>query len=266
MSLGSVGNIYSRGEISPARLRAVLSLSGLLAGRPTIAGIENLGKVPRSRRLVVATTHLTDLDIPLAARALDSHLDLAIVDMLPNHDVIKRPGQAILSKLASEKNFIPVDYSVDKQGNETAGLFNPRNFTPMLNAIDSGKALVIAAHEPSPDRKFTKPGVGASYLAAVTGAMILPVAVNLEASGNVGMSETKIQTFFARPDASVSVGGPVELPEGPDVGQLGTLMEKRHQGDRLVCSEIEEFHLIKNYLHAQSEALLDQLKALSAAQ
>lgn len=253
-----------RSESSPRRLRAALALMKLaIVGKVTTSGIENLDHVPGQRKLVVATTHFTDIDVALAAYVLDEHMDIAIADMLPNHNFWKRPAAVIAARMIGAARLIPIDYTVRKHKNEIPGIFNPANYEPMLGAMNDGKVVIMAAHEPSPDRKFARAGVGVPYLASMAGATILPAAVKLDTDRNLGMMETALQTVLIRPPAHVTFGKPIDLSTGPDVGHLGKLIDQSHLGMRLDEDSRAEVHAITTYLRAQGAMILGTLKQLT---
>jgi 1-acyl-sn-glycerol-3-phosphate acyltransferase len=244
---------------SPARLRASLALMSLVIGKPELKGLDNLGKIPHDRELVIATTHLTYIDLPLAASALKDELDLAIAAMSVIHDVWKKPAEWACLKLAGTHNFFPIDFRVDKDGKQVARPFNPDNFDPLLSAMSHGKSVIIAAHSPSHDGKFTRAGIGAPYLAARSGATILPVAVNVANRG----SENKLSTVLRRPDATIAIGEPMSMSAGPDVSEMSALFNRRRQGEILAHNDVNEFGQISSYLREQGEIIVGSLVELS---
>jgi hypothetical protein len=254
-------------ESSSARLRlAFKALVEMQVGEVTVRGGEHLKEIPPNRKLIIATTHLSDLDMPLAANALTDSFDLAIVNMSVHHSMRPKTGEPTTFAgiiAAGKDNFIPVDFSKDpKTGEKTAGIFNPENFEPMQEALDKGKRVMIAAHNPSHNFEINNPGYGAAYLAELSEAMILPVAVNLESEGGVGMYGSGAKTFLKKPKADVIIGVPFELQPIEGLSRLGEILAKRKVGEKLSSEDRQEFLKLSSALRVQSEQLLMKITEL----
>lgn len=257
---------HSLNEKSPRQLRAALFCMRLgLVGEITTMGMENLDTIPSDRGLVIATTHLTDIDMPLAAYVLGRRLDIAMADMSLNH---QGPNRLVV-KIAGERNFFAIDFRKNEKGEEVPRIFNPDNFEPMVRAIKNGKRLMVAAYMPSKTREFTRTGNAVPYIAALGRAMILPVAVSLETDENLGMvPETLARTICKGPDVRVVIGEPMELPQGPDLSLLQEVGRARRDGKRLPrgIGIADEMKAIKEFLNAQSKTIGEGLKLLSQTQ
>jgi hypothetical protein len=254
-------------EHSSKRLMLALdTLVKLQVGEVSIHGKEHLTEIPDDRKVIIASTHLSDLDMPLAVYALGNDLDLAIVNMSVHHSWNPKSGEPSTYAglvAAGKENFIPVDFEKDSiTGEKRSSAFNAENFQPMLEALDHNKRVLIAAHNPSHDFELDKAGYGAAYLAELGDALILPVAVKLESDGQVGMYGTATKTFLKKPNATVEIGSPFELTKIEGIEQFRAILEKRKQGEKLTAEEREYFMELSRALRAQSEALMEKIAAL----
>jgi len=251
-------------ESSPKRL--MLSIEALLklqVGKVEVSGQEHLKDIPPNRKLVIATTHISDLDVPITVGSLGHDLDLAVVNMSVHHSLREEAGTFLGVMASGRDNYIPVDFNRDKEtGVKTAGLFNPQNFEPMRSALNKGKRVLIAAHNPSHDAELGEPGYGAAYLAELEGAMILPVGVQLLGEKELGMYGTGAKTFAHKPDAKVSIGQPFELEKIQGLEELGQIMAKRQSGEKLTKENLQRFSELKKSLKEQSEILLQHIAGL----
>jgi hypothetical protein len=105
---------------------------------------------------------------------------------------------------------LPITYTQEKGRRQ--GQINPEDMQNIAEALDQGKAVVIAAHNPSfngmlPD----KPGYAAVRAAQLAGenTVVIPVAVQVGGSSELlGLGDPKnmLQTRRRRPVAQVFVG------------------------------------------------------------
>lgn len=197
---------------SPRRLTTLMELfTAAVAGKREVSGIENLHKVPAGSNLIVATGHITDLEIPLITATLGRYLDLAITDLSLHRGISKDPTFIGLL-LAGRENFLPVQYKVVR--GKRIGVFNPVDYELMVEASNRGKAILIATHNPSFDGIMPKnAGVGAVHLAnELENSVVLPAVANIECN-NLGQASNPFKTFLARPEVTVSLGEPLVLPK-----------------------------------------------------
>lgn len=171
----------------------------LLTGKITVVGLQNLEKIPKGSKVIFATNHTEDINVPIAAAILARNFDIAIVDESTHHNFFAYPLVCLGIKIAGTKNFLPLDYVKDKNHVWRPGHFNPKNFEEMAKALNSGKSIVIAAHNPGrpiPE----KAGWGAVYLAMKANAYIVPIAIDL-----------KDTNLAKKPDVTVKIGKPTKL-------------------------------------------------------
>lgn len=251
-------------KASPVRLRAALALMRIGAvGKLTVSGTEHFQDVPSERKLILAATHLTDIDMPITAMVASRHADVAITHTAFLQDRKSKPGSWACLKIAGSKNFFPIDRETNGQDRPVRQLDLGR-FSTVLKAMEADKAVVVAAHRPS-TREFGRPGIAVPYLAAAAGALILPVAVKVSGDERVGMGDGRLHTLLTRPDVAVAIGEPIELSERPDVAYMQTLLGKREEGLSLDGDEVVAFRDIARCLKGQGAAIVQVLQDMTAA-
>ncbi len=215
-----------------------------------IEGKEHLEEIPKDKHIIVATSHLSDLDIPLVIQSLGKDLNLAISNASTQHDFKRNFQETLGVVLAGKSNFLPIDFA--ETGEKNVPLpFNPENYTPMAEAMDEGKAVLVAAHNPT-EGELGRPGYGAVYLSQISGAVILPVAVNIP--GPAIMMRKK--ETLRKSDATVIVGKPIELPHIEGIEEFNALLEKRRSNEEVTDADIERFKELSNKLREQSDMLM----------
>lgn len=251
-------------ESSPKRLMLAMELWKKAAlNKMEIKGQENLKNIPKDQKIIIATTHLSDLDVPAAFCALGKDLDIAITNESVHHSFREEPDTNISMRLAGKDNFIPIDYK-KKDDRKSPKLFNPENFEPMLEAIGNGKRILISAQTPlqKGETKIPDSGYGAAYLAEISDALILPVAVRLLSNQDKAMYEDRFKTLLKKSDAEVIVGEPFKLEKIEGIERMKLLLEKRKNEGSLNKEEREEFSKLASELKEKSRQLLDKVLEL----
>ncbi|MBI5004856.1 MAG: hypothetical protein HZC04_01560 [Candidatus Lloydbacteria bacterium] len=249
-------------EKTPERLLLALEAQLKLTVKELkLHGEEHLRQIPEGKKVIIATTHISDLDIPIVAAALGRHFNIAITNMSIHHSFLAEPPTNIGMRIAGKENFLPIDFH-KTEGIKRAS-FNPDNFLPMKEALEKGKAVVIAAHNPTQKWSLPKGGYGASYLSDITEGetVVLPVAVNLESEKLAGMYETQLKNLTEKPIVNVYISEPMELNKIPGIEDLSKMVHKREAGERLTPEERERFSELKKSLQAQSDAIMEKLAA-----
>jgi hypothetical protein len=246
-------------EKTPQRLLLALEAQLKLTVKELkLHGEENIEAIPAGKKIIIATTHISDIDIPTVAAALGKYFNIAITNMSVHHSFLAEPSTNIGVRLAGKENFIPFDYEKTPSGKQAS--FNPDNFEPMKRALDDGKAIIVAAHNPTHDWHLSKGGYGVSYLSDISDdVVILPVAVDLESAGQVGMYENQLKTITKKPVANVFIGEPIELQKIPGIEDLSKIMHKRESGERITPEELKRFSELKELLQTQSNIVMEKL-------
>ena len=227
----------------------------LMTGGLRVTGLEQIDRIPPDRMVIVATSHLTDLDIPATISALGNVLDLAVSDQSSHHKFSDEAAGYAAITLAGKKNFLPIDFQ-GSGAEKRPAVFNPDNFEPMVEAMHEGKSVLMAAHTPSLRGQLERGGNGVPYLASLTHALILPVAIELVSEENLGQVADQLKTALKRPPVRVCIGEPIEFYPIPGIERLSVLIEKRRQGNTLSDDESAEFSRLSRALRQQSQMLM----------
>lgn len=232
---------------------------------PEVEGLEHVEHLDPNDKVIVVVSHVSggpDLDMPVAIGTLAPYLNLIVSNQSTHHHLTQEPGVYPSIKLAGgKKNFIPIGYHRDPDTKQKApDMFDPAEAEAMIVALNQGRCVVVAANTPHPDEKAdeetkveaAKPGYMAAYLAAKTGATILPVGVW------VGQAEPGKR----RRPAKVAIGEPFKLDESArEIGELSGIMERRANGT-LEESDIEALSKLVKELREQSRVVFDTVMAI----
>jgi hypothetical protein len=230
----------------------------------SIQGKENLLKIPEGRKVIFATSHISDIDVQLAAYAVGQELPIKIVSASTHRRITRNPFAYIGERIAGQKNFIPISY--DKENGIETGQFIPSDFDRIKNAMELGNGIVIAASNPSRKEGVptwelpTKGGYGAVYLAQKTGALIVPVAVSIDSDKPIGLGGqigTLIKEISNRAGAQINIGTPIEL-EKTNIDEMEDILNA-HRNGKGTLEQHEKFKKIKGKLQQQSSAVMQSL-------
>jgi 1-acyl-sn-glycerol-3-phosphate acyltransferase len=255
---------WHRGTRSDERLVKVLELNAkLYADKLTVSGLEHIGEIPPDRKVVLAMSHATDLDIPLAASVLCKYFDIAIVNQSMQQHFFSDPMANLGNRIPGLRHFLPVDY-YSISGIKKPSKFNPDNFTAMAKKMDEGKTVLIAVHNPSFKGKLERAGYGATYLADITDAVILPVAVNVRTKkpGEGGMVGHITATILEHPEIDIRIGEPLDPPGIPGMDEFAALFQRRKNHVPLTAEDIRRFDELKKELKERSAQVLEHVSEL----
>lgn len=244
---------------SPKRLSFALeTMMRFAVSKVEVKGEENLNKIPEGKRVIIACSHISDIDIPVAAYALRHNFDLLMTNQ-STQTLFKEPNVYTSIRLAGKDNFIPIDYA--KIGKEKFAKFNPNNFIEMKESLDkSQKTPLLAAHNPSKNWQLGKGGYGAVLLSQYEGdAVILPVAVNIKSEQPIGMAGTELKTAKEKPEAEVVIGEPFELPPIEGISDLVEIFNKRKRGEELLDADRERFSALHKALGEESDMIMKKI-------
>src|ERR1035437_8275279 len=127
-----------------------------------VIGRENIEKIPNNKKVVIASSHLSDLDTPIVIKVSGNDFDTAVSDQSTHHSFSEDPISKINIGLAGEDNFLPIDWK--KTGGVKVPQFNPDNFTAMVSSLGNGKDVLVVAYNPSSDLKLPRGAIGNVYL------------------------------------------------------------------------------------------------------
>ncbi len=228
-------------------------------GNIETVGMENIDRIPPDAKVIIVVSHISDLDLPAAIKVLGHDFDIVVTAQSSNFNFLENPVGYTVTKIAGMNNFLPVDYG------KVAGIqraeFNPENFTSMNEALSHGKDIVIAGHNPTRNGSLGSGSIGPIYLAQLSGAIILPVAVNLKTDEALGIDgQNKLMTMIKKPDAQVIIGEPIELPPIEGVtDRIQAVMNKRAQKEKVTPDERQQFSADIDKLREQSNRVMSEL-------
>ena len=232
----------------------------------TVIGKENLDEVQAVRertpnsKFVIATSHLSNLDVPAAIKAFGKEFNLQISATSQNFGLTH---QEAMFRIAGKDNFTPLTHTKKTSTNESRGVFDPKDFTDLVLKTENGKTPWIAAHEFSVSGEMQRAKIGSIYLAQKTDSYILPAA--LEMKGGASMSLEKptdvIRGAFNKAEAVYHIGKPFK-PEPIDVSIIENVIEKRKQGVKPTPEEREQFSTAVALLRQQAEKLGEIIASL----
>jgi hypothetical protein len=244
---------------SPSRLSLALeAIMKIATNKIEVEGRENIEKVPKGKRVIIACSHISDMDIGLTAYALKDDFDLLITHQSVQ-TFLEEPGISLGMKAAGSENFMPIDWLRSESGKQ--GKFNPDNFIELKEYVDkSGKTPLIAAHNPSKRWQLEKGGYAAVMLAQLEkDAVILPVSVNVKSDKPVGMAESRTKTLKKRPEVEVFIGEPFELPAIEGIEKMKSIMDKRKLGQPLSQKEKKIFYHLREALARESNVIMEKI-------
>lgn len=237
-----------------------LSFSGV-----TVEGEEHLKEIPPGKKVVVATTHISDYDMPLAIYALGDKFELVVANASDQHAFRKSPFGNIGMRISGTENFRGIDYRDNYKGPD---FFNPANYRPIEKDLREGKTAVVAAHNPVFDYRLPeRGGYAAVYVAELADAVVLPVALDVQSSKKIGTGSKfsdAAKSLWERPEARVIIGAPLAFQRLEGVEQFEAIMRTRHDrsAPRPAAEEITFVRGISRKLKENSRLLMKALAVL----
>lgn len=243
---------------------------------PEVSGVENLAELPQIP-LVIATSHFSDADVQTTESVLRPALnkvrpDRSLGISLQSHN-LEDPATAIPIRLVGREHFFPYDVRFNKAARyQLRFRFNPLNFREMALALQQGRDIITAAHEPLSNREGAawelppRAGLGAAYLAQLARAAVLPVAVDIQTDHPVGMAADiggaiKRLIKRERPKVRVIIGKPLTFEEIDN--QSLALFERYASGDKTLSSDDQaKAIMVRNKLRQQSDVVMQSIADL----
>lgn len=224
-----------------------------------IQGKEHLKEIPKDKKVIIAPSHSTDFDLPLAYYALGDEFKLRFTHESTLNKFTVDPLMAGAMHVYGKDNFLPIDYKKDTEGSHKKGSFNPDDYVAMKQAAEEGDTLLIAAHNNSHDGKMARnAGYADVYFAQLVDGVIIPTAVDIESKDPAVTLSNKVKSLFKKTKAKVIIGEPISFPKIPGVENFADLVRKSKES-RLDSEEQEEFHRIRIALREQSEEVMCRL-------
>lgn len=259
MGIENIQNGMERKRKSSLRLSLALeAIMKIATSKIEVMGRENIEKIPEEKKVIIACSHISDMDMGITAYALKDDFDL-LITYQSVQTLLKEPGISLGMKAVGSENFMPIDWLRFESGKQ--GKFNPDNFIDLKEYIDkSGKTPLIAAHNPSKRWRLERGGYAAVMLAQLEkDAVILPVSINVKSDKPVGMAESRTKTLKKRPEVEVFIGEPFELPAIEGIEKIKSIMDKRKSGQGLSKEEKIVFYQLHESLERESNAIMEKI-------
>lgn len=226
---------------------------------------ENLKLIPPGKPVIFAPSHITDLDVMFTILTLaKAGRRLAIANDSGHYDW-KQNSVALAGMMyAGRELFTPVHHiksDKNRVGDFTTWI-NSEEFRRLQKELTGGKDVIMASYF---DPKYAggkqelsdRNGVGAVYLAQATGALVVPIAVDLQMDGTFGLgnfspleyAKNWVGNGRAKPHADVIIGTPIQLSPIAGIDNLGQTIASRDRSG---------FGEIRQQLDAQSKMILKQ--------
>lgn len=227
------------------------TMVGSYINKLNVTGKENLELIPKGKKVVIAASHISDLDMPIIIKTLGKDFNIKVTGQSVNKETSAgKVSRAILGS----SHYIPIDYEM-KDGKKVPK-FNPDNFTEMTQAFDAGADILVAAHSPAWGH-LPEGGIGAVYLNQLTeDCVILPVTVNVKSTEPFRDGVNRLKIMKERPDADVVIGKPLSFEHIPNISEYKNILDKRKKGENLDNTERELFVEISKKLREQSDAVM----------
>lgn len=254
-------NINKTPFLFPILMRAY---SGFFIKSPQIQGLNNLTQIPLNQPLVIACTHLSDIDVQTIAGNIAPYRNIGIASQTSNQNNIITGS---FLRIAGTKNVFGISNVYDSKEHRSRYIFKHNDFKIMSDAIQKGKTIVIAAHNPTYDWKLPeKPGKGAVYLAQLSNAIILPIALEILSDKPVGMADDKINSvkrFLLRKktNSRIVIGKPITLPKmkKEELQQIANLYQTKTK-NQVSKRDLEKAKSALKKIKEQAEIIMSTLR------
>ncbi|KKQ96691.1 MAG: hypothetical protein A3C27_03065 [Candidatus Levybacteria bacterium RIFCSPHIGHO2_02_FULL_39_36] len=208
--LGGSSQNNPQQERSSFQVREVFKVSRFDIKKPTVEGLEKLPPTP----CVVATTHLSDIDVQEVAMVVANQRKIGIVSQETNLTFpLYKPFVAAIGK----ENFFPITNAPYKKG-KTAYSLRLDDLRKMQEGItQEGRTMIVAGHNPTHNWQLAeKPGMAAVLLAHMANVPLVPVALDIESKTPVAQTTNnlaRLKNLLNRPHAKIIFGDPIELAQ-----------------------------------------------------
>lgn len=222
--------------------------------------IKEFHKQNPDQKFIISAAHLNNLDVPAALKVWGRDFNIQLTGESVLLEKMKYLGQRLMINLAGKENFTPLKYIEGKEGKH--GSFDPENFNELVDLIEKDKTPWIAAHPFALDGKMKRPSIGPVYLAAKTGAMLIPTALDVN-GGSVNMEGVleNAKTLVDRSSAVYRVGKPFSVPK-IDVSIIEKVLTNRKNGEEISLEDKENFRSVHEVLREQADEFGKQVALL----
>lgn len=260
-------------EIEPNNLVKAAKKFIDLCFTPETIGKEHLDEIPAGKKVIIATTHISDFDMPIAIAEMGDYFpNINVANKSNQFEFTGDPVMNLQRYLIGQEHYFRVEHRGKKGGGNEFGVFDPENFQPMKESLEDENTMIIAAqyddqyHAKQKWALSDRPGNGAAYLHQITpDSVILPVAVDIKADpigmGKMGSDVLRI-IKREKPPVDVIIGKPLELDKIDGLEAFNEIFKKRKRGEKLTIEERHKFSQFKEKLQSQSSDLIKRLADL----
>lgn len=257
--LGGSSQNNTQQERSPFRVRKVFEVSRFDIKKPTVEGLEKLPPTP----CVVATTHLSDIDVQEVAMAVANIRKIGIASQETN--LTYAPFVPFVKAIGKE-NFFPVANAPYEKG-KTAYSLRIDDLKKMQEGItQDGRTMIVAGHNPTHNWQLAEnPGMAAIILAHMANVPLVPATLDIESKTPVAQSTDimpRIKNFVTlnRPSAKVIFGDPMDLAEISEEklrAAVGLYSPDQRRG--MTLEQVTEARGTLGVLQRESEQMMEAL-------
>lgn len=232
--------------------------------KPTVKGLENLIKIPKTEKLIIATTHLSDVDMDTVIATTAPYRDLSVTSQSTH---LENPVSGPIMRWATKKEIYGISSEPRRNSDwQQKFMLKPQDFEAMKVPLEKGRAVVIAAHKPT--HKWKLPdisGLGDIYLAQISGATILPVAVDIQYPEFIELppiSPAVLKRLLQRKrlDVKVTFGKPIRLsPIPPEELRMFVRFLNPDEKQKMTEDEIKKSRLVLNTVLSQGSEVMQSL-------
>lgn len=217
--------------------------------------LEDYQKENPDEKYIISSSHTNNLDAPAVLKTFGDKFKVQLTGESVLLEKLKYLGHRALINLGGRDNFTALDYKEDMNNPIKHGSFNPENFNELEEKMNEGKTPWLASAPFALDGKMKKASIGPVYLAAKTGASIIPTALEISGGSlNLEGAKESVKNLVDRSKAIYHIGLPIKMP-ALDISIIDQVLEKRKKGVEISQEELLKFSNIHNKLKEQAEIL-----------
>ncbi len=195
----------------------------------SVEGREHLAELPKDRRVIIVTSHFSNLDALEVINALGEDMNIQVTAMSTHWEDVRK----VLIAASGEESFSKISYRMEN--GKRVGEFSPWDYEDIAEVIqETGKVPWVATEGVQVDKKkgMARAGVGPAYLAETMDAVILPVAIVTEGPGaSVEGGIGTAKALLGQIKVTVRIGASIEIPK-VDTAPIKALFSRRlHEDD-----------------------------------
>lgn len=256
-------------EKSPGRNRATDEkfiaknelVLNLFVKKLDVEGLDHIKELSPEKKVVLASNHFSELDVPAIVSGLGEYFDLQITAMSPQWE---KTGTKMLMDIAGSDRFSLLKTTPrDKESGELhhRGNFRPEDFSSIGTKIREGRTPWISLNNTikTDNISLDRSAVGPVYLAHKNDAVLLPVAIVWEGTDPQAITAegiaNKLKLAGGKLKGRLRIGAPVDLGafDQSKLKLFEDVLLKRGQGLKITAGETRQFKQASKLLHEQAD-------------